>query len=201
MESPDTYYTIADESQASIREKASKFMAFAFPVESDQEVKNHLDSLRKSFHSANHHCYAYRIGHPEAPVFRYNDDGEPSGSAGKPIYGQLLSRQLSDTLVVVIRYFGGTKLGIPGLIQAYKTAAAESLNQNRIILKTLCDRFTISFPVRQMNKVMRIMKLEEAEILSQDFDEQYMIHFSVRKSRSDLIRTKLMSCTNISIFE
>ncbi|MBL7137608.1 MAG: YigZ family protein [Bacteroidales bacterium] len=201
MVSSDTYLSIATESQASIREKASKFLAFAFPVVSEEEVKSQLELLRKEYFNANHHCYAYRIGHPETAIYRFNDDGEPSGSAGKPIYGQLLSRHLSDLLVVVIRYFGGTKLGIPGLIQAYKSATSEALEQNRIITKTLTSRFRVTFPVWQMNEVMVMLKKEEVEIISQEYEEQYIVHFSIRKSKSDLIKARLSLITNISIYE
>ena len=201
MESSDIYFSIASESQASIREKASKFMAFAFPVVSEEEVKSQLELLRKKYYNANHHCYAYRIGHPENAIYRINDDGEPSGSAGRPINGQLLSRNLSDLLVVVIRYFGGTKLGIPGLIQAYKSAASDALDQNRIITKTMTSRLRVTFPVLHMNEVMRILKQEEAEIFSQEYEKQYTIHFSIRKSKSELIKTRLSSLTNISAYQ
>ncbi|NQV02421.1 MAG: YigZ family protein [Bacteroidia bacterium] len=201
MESSDTYFSIDSESQGSIREKASKFIAFAFPVVSDEEVKTQLGLLRKEYYNANHHCYAYRIGHPETAIYRINDDGEPSGSAGKPIYGQLLSRNLSDLLLVVIRYFGGTKLGIPGLIQAYKSAASEALDQNMIIKKTITSKLHVTFPALQMNDVMRILKQEAAEILSQEYEEQYTIHFSIRKSKNDLIRTRLSALANISTYE
>ncbi len=201
MESSDTYFSIAGESQSSIREKASKFIAFAYTVTSEEEVKKYLELLKKEYYNANHHCYAYRIGHPETAIYRINDDGEPSGSAGKPIYGQLLSKNLSDLLVVVIRYFGGTKLGIPGLIQAYKSAASDALDQNRIITKVITTQICVTFPVLQMNDVMRILKQEEAEILSQDYAEDYFIRFSIRKSKSDRIKTRLLSLTNIFIYE
>ncbi|MBN1200136.1 MAG: YigZ family protein, partial [Bacteroidales bacterium] len=114
MLSSDSYLSISGESHSSLREKASKFLAYASPVTNEEEVKRFLEGLKKEFFSANHHCYAYRIGHPDTNRYRINDDGEPSGTAGKPIYGLLLSRNLSDIIVVVIRYFGGTRLGIPG---------------------------------------------------------------------------------------
>ncbi|MCX6267127.1 MAG: YigZ family protein, partial [Bacteroidetes bacterium] len=130
----DSFLSISSESRGIYREKASKFMCVAMPVSSEEEVKLNLDELKKAYHDANHHCYAYRLG-LENHAYRTNDDGEPSGSAGKPIYGQILSMGLSDILVVVIRYFGGTKLGIPGLIHAYRTAAREALEQASIIEK------------------------------------------------------------------
>jgi uncharacterized YigZ family protein len=201
MESSDTYLTIANESQSSLREKASKFIAFAFPVGNEAEVKQYLGQLRKDYYNANHHCFAFRTGHPDSAQYRFNDDGEPSGSAGKPIYGQLLSRDLSDLLVVVVRYFGGTKLGIPGLIKAYRSAASLALDESNIITKVITTRFSIDFPVLKMNDVMRILKQEEAEIHSQNFEKQYSIDFSIRESKKDLLTTRLNTIGNISIYE
>jgi len=201
MEASDTYLSIASESQSSIREKASKFLAFASPVRNEEEVKVYLEKLKKDHFNANHHCYAYRLGHPDAGVYRINDDGEPSGSAGRPIYGQLLSRNLSDLIVVVVRYFGGTKLGVPGLIHAYKSAASDSLDHSRIITKVITSQLCVRFPVLQMNDVMRILKQEEADILSQEYELNYKICFSIRKSKSALIKTRLLSLTNIYIYE
>ncbi|MFC2101399.1 IMPACT family protein [Bacteroidota bacterium] len=201
MDSSDTYFSIASESQSSLREKASKFLSFAFPVTSEEEVKNYLDQLRKEYYNANHHCYAYRLGHPDADIYRINDDGEPSGSAGRPIYGQLLSRELSDLIVVVVRYFGGTKLGVPGLIHAYKSAASEALDQNNIITKTITTEIRVTFPVLQMNDVMRILKQEEATILSQDYQDHYSIQFSIRKSKIDSIQNRLSKLQNIFTYE
>lgn len=201
MDCSDSYFTIAYTSQSSIREKSSKFLGFAYPVTGEEEAKHHLELLRKEYYQANHHCYAYRIGHPESAVFRINDDGEPSGSAGKPIYGQILSRDLSDILVVVVRSFGGTKLGIPGLIRAYRLAATETLDSNRVITKVLTTRLCVTFPVQQMNAVMRILKQEDVEIIFQEYLENYCIHFSIRKSRKDLIKTKLSHYANIFIYE
>ncbi len=201
MEVSDTYFSIACESQSSFREKASKFLAFASPVTNEEEVKVYLEKLKKDHFNANHHCYAYRLGHPEAGIYRINDDGEPSGSAGRPIYGQLLSRNLSDLLVVVVRYFGGTKLGVPGLIHAYKSVASDSLDQNKIITKLITTQICVTFPVLQMNDVMRILKQEEADILSQEYEVNYTIRFSIRKSKRDLIQTRLSSLANISIYK
>jgi len=201
MELSDTYFSIACETQSTLREKASKFLAFASPVTNEEEVKSYLERLKKEHFNANHHCYAYRLGHPKAGVYRINDDGEPSGTAGRPIYGQLLSRNLSDLIVVVIRYFGGTKLGVPGLIHAYKSATSDSLDQNRIITKVITTQICVTFPVLQMNDVMKILKQEEADILSQEYEINYTILFSIRKSKSDLIKSRLSSITNISIYE
>ena len=134
MLSEDTYKTIYEVSEGNIKEKGSKFIAIAIPVISEEEIKSKLDELRKEYYDARHHCYAYRLGF-EKLVYRYNDDGEPSGTAGRPIYGQIVSKDLTDVLVVVIRYFGGTKLGVSGLINAYKTASKEALNNQRLLLK------------------------------------------------------------------
>ncbi|MBE0647735.1 MAG: YigZ family protein [Bacteroidales bacterium] len=201
MKSSDTYLSIETESQSSLRDKASRFLGFACPVTNEEEVKSVLERLKKEYYSANHHCYAYRLGHPDADVYRINDDGEPSGSAGRPIYGQILSKGLSDLIVVVVRYFGGTKLGIPGLIHAYKSAASDTLDQNRIITKVITSQICVTFPVLQMNEVMRILKQEEAEIHSQDYNEQYSIRFSIRKSKQDLVQSKLSSLANIFTYE
>jgi len=197
MVSTDSYLSVSGESQSSLRDKASKFLAFVTPVTSEEEVKQFLEGLKKEYYQANHHCYAYRLGHPDEEIYRMNDDGEPSGSAGKPIFGQLLSRNLSDLIVVVVRYFGGTKLGIPGLIHAYRASASEALDQNQVITKWITDTIEISFPVQRMNEVMRILKQEGADIHSQDYHDHYSIRFSIRKSKSDLIQTKLSQLTNI----
>ena len=200
MKSSDSYKSIEGISKGTYREKASKFISFAIPVSSEKEVKEHLIRLRKEYYDANHHCYAYRIGHPEY-VYRINDDGEPSSSAGKPIYGQILSRQLSDVLVVVIRYFGGTKLGIPGLIHAYKTTAQEALDLAKICTTVLVDRYTIKFNYLQMNDVMKILKQEKAEIISQEFDNDCKTYFSIRKSKSEKLKSRLSKLMNIYIYE
>ncbi len=199
MEPSDSYQSIAGTSKGTYRDKASKFISFAIPVASEDEVKEHLTRLRKEYYDANHHCYAYRIGHPEY-LYRINDDGEPSSSAGKPIYGQILSRELSDVLVVVIRYFGGTNLGIPGLIHAYKTTAQEALDQAKRCTKVLSEKYMIRFQYPQMNDVMRILKQEKAENLSQEFDNDCKIHFSIRKSKSEKLKNRLSKLMNISIY-
>ncbi len=182
----DEYLSIENESTGIYREKASKFIAHAFPVSDDEAVKLYLEKLRKRFHDANHHCYAYRIGHGNHH-YRINDDGEPSGSAGKPIYGQILSAGLSDVLIVVVRYFGGTKLGIPGLIHAYKTAAREALDQAVIIKKTVTMEAAVTFPYDAMNLIMRILKDESVKIIRQELTESCRIVFRYRQSTHDHI--------------
>ena len=132
MEADDLYRTVAAPAEAACRERSSKFLSWIFPVRSEEEIREHLDALRKRFFDATHHCYAWRLG-PRGEAFRANDDGEPSGTAGKPILGQLLSNNLTDCLVVVVRYFGGTKLGVPGLIAAYREATADVIAQAQIV--------------------------------------------------------------------
>ncbi|HNW76622.1 MAG TPA: YigZ family protein [Bacteroidales bacterium] len=200
MEISDTYLSISGESRSTFRDKASRFIGLAMPVESEEEAKLKLEAIRKEYYDANHHCYAYRIG-ATGDVYRVNDDGEPSGTAGRPIHGQILSKGLSDILVVVIRYFGGTKLGVPGLIHAYKTTSAEALSQARIIQKTITEKMVILFEYPRMNEVMRILKDDGVSILSQQFDESCRIVVAVRKSKSGEIKQRLSLLMNISICE
>ncbi|HNX86070.1 MAG TPA: YigZ family protein [Bacteroidales bacterium] len=186
----DTFLSIEAESQGLYREKASKFYAFAIPVTSEAEIKAALERFRKTHHGANHFCYAYRLGY-EKSLYRMNDDGEPSGSAGRPIYGQLLSFDLSDVLIVVIRYFGGTKLGIPGLINAYKTAAREALEQAQIIEKTIMLPVTIRFNYPAMNDIMRIIRERGAKITGQGWENQCTVHLFIRKSQVPVLHEKI----------
>ena len=180
----DTYLSIASESHGVYREKASRFIAVAVPVSGEEEVRSKLDALRKEYYDANHHCYAYRLGQ-SGETYRMNDDGEPGGSAGRPIHGQIVSKGLSDVLVVVIRYFGGTKLGVPGLINAYRTAAAESLEKAEKIVKVLTDDYEVTFDYREMNHVMRILKESGASIRRQECDQTCTILFTLRRSKSE----------------
>ncbi len=194
----DTYRSIAAESRAIFRDKASRFIAVAFPVGSEEDVKTCLDELRKQYYDANHHCYAYRIG-LDKQLYRANDDGEPSGSAGKPIYGQILSLDLSDVLVVVIRYFGGTKLGVPGLINAYKTVTREALEQAVIVEKTVQAAFSATFDYPLMNEVMRVLKEEGAKITRQDAGEQCVIGFQVRRAHSDRMAERFSRLRKVAL--
>jgi uncharacterized YigZ family protein len=199
IETPDRYYTVAGKGESVIREKASKFIGLAFPVNSETEAKEVLLGIRKKFYDANHHCFAYCIG-PTRELYRLSDDGEPSGSAGRPIHGQLLSKDVSDVLVIVVRYFGGTKLGIPGLISAYRQAASEALDQAGKTEKIIKQRFRVNFPYEKMNEVMRIQKEEELEIISQEFDNDCSLTLAVRKSKADKVLNKYMKIHNISTF-
>ena len=179
----DTYRTIKGPSEGLYKEKGSKFLAFAFPVRTLDEVKSHLERLRKEYFDARHHCYAYTIG-PSKEAWRANDDGEPSGTGGRPIYGQLLSADLTDTLVVVVRYFGGILLGASGLANAYKTAARDAIEHAEIIEKTIDIRYRLQFEYALMNDVMRIIKEFNLTPLNQDFNLDCRLEVEVRQSQS-----------------
>ncbi len=182
----DTYKTIQASSEGLYKEKGSKFLAFAIPVVSEIEVKYHLDRIRKEFYDARHHCYAYILG-PDKSIFRANDDGEPSGTAGRPIYGQLLSKGVTNTLVVVVRYFGGIKLGVSGLISAYKIAAQDALSNAEIVEKTINGVYRLQFEYPLMNDVMRVLKEYNLEQFNQKFEMDCTLDFSVRRSISTRI--------------
>jgi uncharacterized YigZ family protein len=191
----DQYRTLSDISQGLYKEKGSKFIAVAVPVENQEDVRLQLEKLRKEYHDARHHCYAYRIG--EEPVeFRYNDDGEPSGTAGKPIYGQILSYDLTNILIVVIRYFGGIKLGTGGLIQAYKTAARDAIDNAIILIRNWTVKVEISFDYLKMNEIMKIIKEDNLKIISQGSGDKCRILLEIRKGQMDTILRKLYSNAN-----
>jgi uncharacterized YigZ family protein len=177
----DTFLTIKNTAQGLYKEKGSKFLAFAYPVADEREVKYHLEELRKIYHDARHHCYAYMIG-VNQEVYRTNDDGEPNHSAGDPILGQIRSHKLTNVLIVVVRYFGGTKLGVGGLIAAYKTAAAEALGQAEIITDIVQHDALVKFPYDLMNEVMKLVKDYDFEIKAQDFDLSCTLHIRIRAS-------------------
>lgn len=177
----DTYKTISTTSEGIFRDKGSKFIAYAYPVRAEEEVKNILQELRTEHPKARHFCWAYRLG-TDRNMFRIQDDGEPSGTAGRPILNSMLSADITNLLIVVVRYFGGTLLGVPGLINAYKTAAVEAIKNARIIEKTVNDIYEIRFDYLLMNDVMRLMKEEQLNVLNQDFDNICTIRFEVRKN-------------------
>jgi len=168
MSSSEIYTTIAAPSEGLYKEKGSKFLAFAYPVSTEDEIKNLLQDLRKKFFDARHHCYAYRLG-PDGATWRVNDNGEPSSTAGKPIFGQLISFGLSDVLVVVIRYFGGIKLGVSGLINAYRTAARDALEHAQTVEKQVRENITLEYTYEQTNAVMKAVRDLQAEIIDQSF--------------------------------
>lgn len=190
MDKTDTYKTIAEKSEGLYKEKGSKFIALAYPVSSEDEVKDILTDLRKQYHDARHHCYAYVIGY-DGENWRANDDGEPSSTAGKPIHGQILSRELTNTLVVVIRYFGGTKLGVSGLIHAYKTAASEALDANQIEERTINDIYTITFAYPATNEIMRLIKDDELTVIEQKFDTSCAVTLGIRQSKLTVVLDKI----------
>ncbi len=181
MELKDTYKTIENPSdEVLFKEKSSKFFGYAYPVSSQEEIKMHLEHLKKQHFGAIHFCYAYQIG-TEKIEFRANDDGEPSNSAGIPIYGQIQSFELTNILIVVVRFFGGTKLGVGGLISAYKTTAQMALEASSIIEKTIDVGFKITFDYKNINKVMRIIKEKKLKVLSQNMEMNCEIQITTRK--------------------
>ncbi|HUX95550.1 MAG TPA: YigZ family protein [Bacteroidales bacterium] len=192
----DGYRTIKTHSLGIFRDKGSKFIANAYPIAEQESIKLILDNLRKEYHDARHHCFAYMIGHQRL-VWRTNDDGEPSGTAGKPIMGQINSNGLTNILIVVIRYFGGTLLGVPGLINAYKTAAAEAIKNAEIIECYVKDYYEISFPFESMNDVMKILKDENAGQSGQIFDLDCKIGINFRISSGERIIGKLSRIENL----
>ncbi len=186
----DTYKTISGISESIFTEKRSKFIAIAIPVRSVAEIKNLLEQYQKKYYDARHVCYAYMLG-PERKDFRANDNGEPSGTAGKPILGQINSHELTDVLVIVVRYFGGIKLGTSGLIVAYRTAASQALAEATVIEKTVDDEVTVAFEYPFMNDVMRIVKEESPEIMEQSYDMDCIMTLRIRKSQMPCLRSRL----------
>ena len=179
MELQDQYRSIAAPSEGLFKDNGSRFIALAYPVETEEEVKTIVAGLRKEYHDARHHCYAYRLGY-KGDVWRASDDGEPSGSAGRPILGQIDSLGLSDILVVVVRYFGGIKLGIPGLIRAYKTSTADALSSAQIIDKIASRHFRLQFDYLSMNAVMKVLKDMDLPQRAQEFGESCSLQTTVR---------------------
>ncbi len=186
----DIYRTIAKPSEGSYSEKRSKFLAYAFPVQSEQEVKQRLAEIQKKHWDARHHCYAYILG-PHKDAYRLNDNGEPSGTAGRPIYGQLLSKDLTNTLVIVVRYFGGIKLGVSGLQNAYKVAAREALDNAAIEEQTIQETYRVTFEYVKMNDIMQILKEPGLQVLDRQSDMRCTYTISVRQRDADRITESL----------
>ena len=183
----DVYKTIDKAStEALFKDRGSKFYGYAFPVTNEDEIKEKIEFLKKQHYNARHWCYAWQLG-MKYEKYRANDDGEPTNSAGTPIYGQLQAFEVTNVLVVVVRYFGGTKLGIGGLIKAYKTAAKLALENSEIIQKTINEEFILQFNYSEMNKVMRIVKEEQISIINQKLDLNCMYTISVRKKEADKV--------------
>lgn len=194
----DEYKTITQPAQGSFRDKGSRFLAFAFPATTESEVKQHLEVLRKQYYDATHHCYAYVLGFDKS-AYRVNDDGEPSGTAGRPIHGQILSADLTNTLIVVVRYYGGTNLGVPGLIHAYKTAASEALSHSTIITKIVKEVYQIEYPYEMMNDVMKIIKDEILEVINSEFGMKCVIRLAIRHSEVERIIGKFSKINQLII--
>ncbi|MDG5800002.1 YigZ family protein [Marinilabiliaceae bacterium ANBcel2] len=198
MEFSDNYYTLKVESKGLYKEKGSKFISYAYPVESEQEVEDIISSLKKRYHDARHHCFAWKLGMDDNR-FRINDDGEPSGTAGKPILGQIRSFNLTNVLIIVIRYFGGIKLGTGGLIRAYKSAAEDALINGEIIEKFVQEVITLSFKYEIMNSIMRIIKEENLKITDQSFGMSCSIAVCVRYSDSERVKKRFKNIIGIEL--
>ena len=196
MEIQDQYRSIAAPSEGLFKDNGSRFIALAYPVETEEEVKTIVAGLRKEYHDARHHCYAYRLGY-KGDLWRASDDGEPSGSAGRPILGQIDSLGLSDILVVVVRYFGGIKLGIPGLIRAYKTSTADALSSARVVDKIASRHFRVQFEYLSMNAVMKVLKEMDLPQKSQDFGESCSLETSVRLASVEDFMQKMDSIAKL----
>ena len=179
----DIYKEIKTSSKGTYKEKGSKFISYCYPVHSKKEIKEKIEAVKKIEHSARHHCYAYILSANESEQ-RVNDDGEPSSTAGKPILGQILSNNLTNILIVVVRYFGGVKLGVSGLIRSYKSAAAEAISNSIIITKTIKEQYELSFEYPQMNNVMRLVKEFNLEIINTDFQIECKLIFAINKNLS-----------------
>ena len=194
----DTYRTIRDLSEGYYTEKRSRFLSFALPVRTPDEVKAQLDIYRKKYYDARHVCWAYMLG-PDRTTFRANDDGEPSSTAGKPILGQINSNNLTDILIIVVRYFGGIELGTSGLIVAYRTAAAEAIAAARIEERTIDETITITFEYPHLNSVMRIVKEDKPDVLTQSFELTCEMTLRIRQSRMDALKSRLLKVDSLRI--
>jgi uncharacterized YigZ family protein len=194
----DTYKTIAAPAEAIFRDRGSKFLAFAYPITTDADIKPLVANLKALHPKANHHCWAIRLG-IDRSVFRVNDDGEPSGTAGRPILNTLLSKDITNVLVVVVRYFGGTLLGVPGLINAYKASTELALGEATVIEKTVNDVYTVTFEYAQMNDVMRIIKEEQLQVLAQRSELNCDVQFSVRKTQVEPVMAKLNKVSGLKL--
>jgi uncharacterized YigZ family protein len=186
----DTYQTVASTSEGLYKEKGSRFLSFVYPVTSVEAVKSIVEDKRKLYHDARHVCYAYRVGY-NGEDFRQNDDGEPSGTAGRPMYGCLLSHNLVNVLVVVVRYFGGVKLGVSGLANAYKQATEDALMHNEVQERTVDIEVEVTFDYLYLNEVMRIVKEMKPEIQRQQFEMSCQLSLSIRQRKVEALRTRL----------
>lgn len=197
----DTYLSLKNASEGLYKEKGSKFLAFAYPVATDEQIKEKIESLKKQYYDARHHCYAFVLKPEEGreETFRANDDGEPAHSAGDPILGQIRSHNLLDVLVVVVRYFGGTKLGVSGLVNAYKTAAADAIAHNQIIEKVIKKQLSIQYEYTTTNEVMQLIQQYDLDILEQNFEENCYYKLSARRSQWDEVKGKLQQTEGVEV--
>jgi uncharacterized YigZ family protein len=193
----DTYKTIQSEAQGLYKDKGSKFLAFAIPVIDEKEIKDRIEKFRKKFHDARHVCYAYRIGHKEFK-YKVNDDGEPSGTAGKPILGQITANELTNILIIVVRYFGGILLGTSGLIKAYRSASIDCINNAEIVVKTTDNDFEVSFNYEQLNLVMKIIKDEKIDVINKIIENRCKMTLRVRKSAYQRVIDRMIKIENLT---
>lgn len=192
------YRTVTIESEGYFKDKGSKFIAIVKHVETEEEVKEFREVIKKKYYDARHHCYAYRIN-PENEFTRSSDDGEPSGTAGKPMLNQLLSINVTNTLVIVVRYFGGTKLGVSGLIQAYKAATIDALENNKIVKKYITSNINVSFEYPLMNSVMKVIKDENLKIKGQNYDTNCNIILEIKKNQKKIALNKFHNIRGVTI--
>ena len=195
----DTYKTIENEAKGLYKDRGSRFISIAIPVTTQEEIKSRLEELRKEYHDARHHCYAWVLS-PDRQAWRVNDDGEPSGTAGKPIIGQINSRELTNILVVVIRYFGGTLLGVSGLINAYRSAASDALDNATVTERHLTERWLVTFPYATMNDVMKVLKDESCSQSAHNYSgEEVTVEVSFRSSRSEHVKERLGKINGLTL--
>ena len=198
METKDTYFTLKGNSEGFYKEKGSKFLAFAYVIQDEKNVKERISELKKKYYDARHFCYAYILGF-NGEKYRANDDGEPGHSAGDPILGQIRSNELTNTLIVVVRYFGGTKLGIPGLINAYKSAAADAIENNLKLEKLILSELHIQFEYEQLNNVMKLVKDYDLKIILQKMEISCEMTIGVRLSLEQQVKSRLLEMHKISM--
>ena len=198
MSVQDTYQTVEGSAEGLFKDRGSKFIAFIFHVEKEEEIKETIQHIKKEHFLARHHCYAYRLGY-YGEKYRANDDGEPSGTAGKPIHGQLLSHNLTKTLIVVVRYFGGTLLGVSGLINAYKNAAADAIMNASIVTRIIENNYRLKFDYPLQNAVMKIIKDEQLEIVSASYELDCTLEIKVRINKTDTVTEKLATIIGLTV--
>ncbi len=194
----DTYSTLADESTGIFKDKGSKFISFACPVKTEEETRIIIDRIKKEHHSARHHCYAYKLG-ASGEIYRMNDDGEPSGTGGKPIYGQILSANITNILIVVVRYFGGTLLGVGGLINAYRSAARNALENGSIIKKSIDNIYHIQYNYEDTGAVMRVVSEENLSPHNQKYEEKCEMDIAIRKSKCDKVIRRMEKINSVAV--